>query len=76
MFRQRKYKNIENNSLEHRLMYLDNNEINYDRLKFWDIHYKTWVDYDNLIGYKIEKEVQIDNELIFYIYLENYDAEE
>ena len=76
MFRHRYYKGIENNSLHHRLENLNSNEIKYDEIKFWDINYKTWVDCDNLSNYKIQKEVLIDNELIFYIYLEDCNAEE
>lgn len=76
MFRQRCYSLTEDNLLHHRLEYLNSNEIKYDNIKFWDINYKAWVDCDNLSGYKIQKEVLINNELIFYIYLEDYDAEE
>jgi hypothetical protein len=75
MFRQRQYTNRDNLLIE-RLNYLDDMNINYDNIKFWNINYKTWVDCDNLTNYKIQKEVQINNELIFYIYLEDYDAEE
>ena len=71
MFKQRHYK-ADNNSLMDRLRYLDTIDINYDNIKFWDIHYKAWVDCDNLSNYKIQKEIQVDNELIFYIYLEDY----
>lgn len=68
MFRQRCYKETEDNLLEHRLIYLCENEIGYDTIKFWDVNHKSWIDCDNLTGYKIQKEVQVDGELIFYIY--------
>ena len=76
MFRQRDYSNEKDNSLFTRLCTLENNEINYTNIKFWDINLKTWVDCDNLTNYKIQKEVQTDDELIFYIYSEDYDAKE
>lgn len=68
MFRQRYYKEIDDNLLEHRLIQLCENEIGYDTIKFWDVNHKSWIDCDNLTGYKIQKEVQVDGELIFYIY--------
>ena len=76
MFRQRYYKNNENNSLMYRLEHLNDNYINYNTIKFWDIDNNAWVDCDNLMHYKIQKEVQINDDLIFYIYLEDYHAEE
>ena len=75
MFRQKVYATTDNYLID-RLKYLDNMNIVYDNIKFWDINYKAWVDCDNLANYKIQKEVQINNELIFYIYLEDYDADE
>ena len=69
MFRQWRYKKNEDNSLIHRLDQLSYSDIQYDKIKFWDINYKGWVDCDNLMHeYKIQKEVIVDNELIFYIY--------
>ena len=68
MFRQRYYKETEDNLLEHRLIHLCENEIGYDTIKFWNVNHKSWIDCDNLTGYKIQKEVQVDGELIFYIY--------
>ena len=71
MFRQIYYDNELNNSLDHRLRNMDN-ECKYNNIKFWDIKYNAWVDCDNLTNYKIQKEVRIDNDLIFYIYREDY----
>ena len=41
MFRQRYYKETEDNLLEHRLIHLCENEIGYDTIKFWDINHKS-----------------------------------
>lgn len=76
MFRQKLYNNVEDNSLLNRLNYLDNHDVDYERIKFWDINHNAWIDNDNLIDYKIQKEIVVDNELIFYIYSEDYDAKD
>ena len=76
MFRQKQYSNNEDNSLMNRLYYLDDNDINYDKIKFWDINHNAWVDCDNLNDYKIQEETVINDELIFRIYRENDDAGE
>lgn len=72
MFRQKTYNNDEDNNLMTRLNRINSHDMFYINLKFWDINCNAWVDCDNLNDYKIQKEVVIDNELIFYIYLENY----
>lgn len=76
MFRQKLYNNVEDNSLLNRLNYLDNHDVDYERIKFWDINHNVWIDNDNLIDYKIQKEIVVDNELIFYIYSEDYNAKD
>ena len=76
MFRQRIYNDTEDNDLYRRLEGIDDNFIFYNHIKFWDINHKGWVDSDSLTGYKIQKEIQVDNELIFYIYSEDYNAED
>ena len=74
MFRQKLY-NSKDNSLFNRLKYLESNNVIFDKIKFWDIDLKCWIDYDNLIDYKIQKEILSNDELIFYIYLENCNEE-
>ena len=76
MFRQKQYDNTECNLLIDRLKYLESNNIIYYKIKFWDINIKGWVDCDNLSNYKIQREIITDDELIFYIYLEEYNAEQ
>lgn len=68
MFRQRVYTNTEDNSLNRRLEQLTNNDMMNYKIRFWDIKHETWIDCDDLMNHKIQKEVQIDGELIFYIY--------
>lgn len=71
MFRQHIYKEDEDNLLFNRLNEIHTNGITFNKIRFWDITHKGWVDCDNLTGYKIHKEIKMDGQLIFYIYLED-----
>lgn len=72
MFRQRIYKQNENNILKDRLNYLYENDISYDEVKCYDIDNNCWIVNEDSDDYKIQKEITTDNTLIFYVYSNKY----
>lgn len=76
MFRQKIYKEP-NNSLADRLEHLYSKSVNYGYIKFYNINSNAWItiNTNNAHKYKIQKEVLINNNLIFYVYLESYNEE-